>query len=139
MLGDDYDPRACRRASPLQKDAPSGTALALGQSAAHALGRDLGKAVVNGRKGILGERSKKEVALLSVRAGDIVGEHTVIFGAIGECLELIHRRTAVIPSRKARCALQNGWQRKSQGFTICGMFWGFNCYLWLHAPQIFRN
>jgi 4-hydroxy-tetrahydrodipicolinate reductase len=47
--------------------------------------------MVNGRQGIVGERSKKEVALLSVRAGDIVGEHTVIFGGIGERLELIHR------------------------------------------------
>ena len=75
----------------LQKDAPSGTALALGRSVARALNRDLDKVGINGRKGIVGERSKKEIALLSVRAGDIVGEHTVIFGGIGERLEFIHR------------------------------------------------
>lgn len=90
-LGDDYDIEIIEAHHRFKKDAPSGTALALGQSAANAVGRDLGKVMVNGRKGIVGERGKKEVALLSVRAGDIVGEHTVIFGGIGERLELIHR------------------------------------------------
>jgi 4-hydroxy-tetrahydrodipicolinate reductase len=90
-LGDDYDVEIIEAHHRFKKDAPSGTALALGQSAANALGRDLGKVMVNGRKGMVGERSKKEVALLSVRAGDIVGEHTVIFGGIGERIELIHR------------------------------------------------
>ena len=90
-LGDDYDIEIIEAHHRFKKDAPSGTALALGQSAANALGRDLGRVMVNGRQGIVGERSKKEVALLSVRAGDIVGEHTVIFGGIGERLELIHR------------------------------------------------
>ena len=47
--------------------------------------------MISGRKGIIGERGKKEIALLSVRAGDIVGEHSVIFGGIGERIELIHR------------------------------------------------
>jgi 4-hydroxy-tetrahydrodipicolinate reductase len=63
----------------------------LGRAVAAALNRDLDKVVVNGRRGIVGERGKKEIALLSVRAGDIVGEHTVIFGGIGERLEFIHR------------------------------------------------
>jgi 4-hydroxy-tetrahydrodipicolinate reductase len=90
-LGDDYDIEIIEAHHRFKKDAPSGTALALGQSVANALGRDLGQVMVNGRKGIVGERGKKEVALLSVRAGDIVGEHTVIFGGIGERLELIHR------------------------------------------------
>jgi 4-hydroxy-tetrahydrodipicolinate reductase len=91
MLGDDYDVEIVEAHHRFKKDAPSGTALALGQSVAEALGRDLGKVALNGRKGIVGERGKKEIALLSVRAGDIVGEHTVIFGGIGERLEFIHR------------------------------------------------
>jgi 4-hydroxy-tetrahydrodipicolinate reductase len=91
MLGDDYDAEIIEAHHRFKKDAPSGTALALGRSVASALGRDLDKVAVNGRKGIVGERSKKEIALLSVRAGDIVGEHTVIFGGIGERLEFIHR------------------------------------------------
>ncbi|HVO96288.1 MAG TPA: 4-hydroxy-tetrahydrodipicolinate reductase [Terriglobales bacterium] len=91
MLGDDYDVEIIEAHHRFKKDAPSGTALALGRSVADALGRDLEKVGINGRKGIVGERSKKEIALLSVRAGDIVGEHTVIFGGIGERLEFIHR------------------------------------------------
>jgi 4-hydroxy-tetrahydrodipicolinate reductase len=91
MLGDDYDVEIIEAHHRFKKDAPSGTALALGRSVANALDRDLDKVAVNGRKGIVGERTKKEIALLSVRAGDIVGEHTVIFGGIGERLEFIHR------------------------------------------------
>lgn len=91
MLGDDYDVEIVEAHHRFKKDAPSGTALALGRSVAQALNRDLEKIGINGRKGIVGERSKKEIALFSVRAGDIVGEHTVIFGGIGERLEFIHR------------------------------------------------
>ena len=91
MLGEDYDVEIIEAHHRFKKDAPSGTALALGRSVAKALNRDLNKIGINGRKGIVGERSKKEIALLSVRAGDIVGEHTVIFGGIGERLEFIHR------------------------------------------------
>jgi len=91
MLGDDYDVEIIEAHHRFKKDAPSGTALALGRSVADALGRDLDKVGINGRKGIVGARSKKEIALLSVRAGDIIGEHTVIFGGIGERLEFIHR------------------------------------------------
>ena len=91
MLGEDYDVEIIEAHHRFKKDAPSGTALALGRSVANALNRDLDKVGINGRKGIVGERSKKEIALLSVRAGDIVGEHTVIFGGVGERLEFIHR------------------------------------------------
>ncbi|HEY2917813.1 MAG TPA: 4-hydroxy-tetrahydrodipicolinate reductase [Candidatus Binatia bacterium] len=91
MLGDDYDVEIIEAHHRFKKDAPSGTALALGRSVASALKRDLDEVGINGRKGIIGERSKKEIALLSVRAGDVVGEHTVIFGGIGERLEFIHR------------------------------------------------
>ncbi len=91
MLGDDYDVEIIEAHHRFKKDAPSGTALALGRSVALALNRDLDKVAINGRKGIVGERGKKEISLLSVRAGDIVGEHTVIFGGIGERLEFIHR------------------------------------------------
>ena len=91
MLGDDYDVEIVEAHHRFKKDAPSGTALALGRAVADALKRDLDKFGINGRKGIVGQRSKEEIALLSVRAGDIVGEHTVIFGGIGERLEFIHR------------------------------------------------
>ena len=91
MLGDDYDVEIIEAHHRFKKDAPSGTALALGRSVAGALNRNLDNVGIHGRKGIVGERSKKQIALLSIRAGDIVGEHTVIFGGIGERLEFIHR------------------------------------------------
>jgi 4-hydroxy-tetrahydrodipicolinate reductase len=90
-LGDDYDVEIIEAHHRFKKDAPSGTALAMGKAIAKGLKRDLDQVAINGRKGITGERSKREIALLSVRAGDIVGEHTVIFGGIGERLEFIHR------------------------------------------------
>src|SRR2546427_103817 len=58
---------------------------------AAALGRDLGRAIVCGRKGLPGERTRSEIAVLSLRSGDVVGEHTVSFGSLGERLELTHR------------------------------------------------
>jgi 4-hydroxy-tetrahydrodipicolinate reductase len=91
MLGDDYDVEIIEAHHRFKKDAPSGTALALGGSVADALGRDLDSVAIHGRKGTAGERGKNEITLLSVRAGDIVGEHTVIFGGIGERLEFIQR------------------------------------------------
>jgi 4-hydroxy-tetrahydrodipicolinate reductase len=91
MLGDDYDVEIVEAHHRFKKDAPSGTALALGRAIAAALNRDFDKVAIHGRKGIIGGRGKREIALLSVRTGDIVGEHTVIFGGIGERLEFIHR------------------------------------------------
>ena len=90
-LGEDYDVEIIEAHHRFKKDAPSGTALALGRAVAQALKRDLDKIGVCGRKGIVGERTKREIGLLSVRAGDIVGEHTVIFGGLGERVEFIHR------------------------------------------------
>lgn len=90
-LGDDYDVEIVEAHHRFKKDAPSGTALALGRAVAQALKRDLDEVGVCGREGIVGERTKKEIGLLSVRAGDIVGDHTVIFGGLGERVEFVHR------------------------------------------------
>jgi len=91
ILGEDYDVEIVEAHHRYKKDAPSGTALALARPIAEALKRDLDKAGVCGRKGIVGERTRQEIGLLSVRAGDIVGDHTVIFGGLGERIEFIHR------------------------------------------------
>jgi 4-hydroxy-tetrahydrodipicolinate reductase len=72
-------------------DAPSGTALKLGEIAAAATGRALGDTAVHGRQGDVGERSGKEIGFHAVRGGDIVGEHTVLFAGTGERLELVVR------------------------------------------------
>jgi 4-hydroxy-tetrahydrodipicolinate reductase len=74
-----------------KKDAPSGTAKKLARIAAEATGRDLARYGVYGREGIVGERKPEEIGILAARAGDVVGEHTVIFAGPGERVELTHR------------------------------------------------
>ena len=86
-----YDVEIVEMHHRLKKDAPSGTALKLAQVIAQALDRDLEKVGVYERKGIIGERTAAEIGVQTVRAGDIVGEHTVLFGGMGERLEIIHR------------------------------------------------
>jgi len=91
ILGDDYDVEILEIHHRMKKDAPSGTAIKLGQIVAEALERDYHKSAVFERKGMIGERKKEEIGMQTLRAGDVVGEHTVIFGGMGERLELIHR------------------------------------------------
>src|SRR5437867_1081438 len=90
-LGDEYDVEITETHHRFKKDAPSGTALHMAEIVAGALGRDLGRVAVYGRQGVPGERPKQEIGILSLRSGDVVGEHTVSFGALGERLELTHR------------------------------------------------
>ncbi|HXW84194.1 MAG TPA: 4-hydroxy-tetrahydrodipicolinate reductase, partial [Candidatus Binataceae bacterium] len=72
-------------------DAPSGTALALGRAIAAARKLDFASNAVHGREGITGARPAEKIAVMALRAGDAVGDHTVVFGGQGERLELIHR------------------------------------------------
>jgi 4-hydroxy-tetrahydrodipicolinate reductase len=90
-LGDDYDVEITETHHRFKKDAPSGTALRMAEIVADALGRDLDQVAVYGRQGLPGERTKPEIGILSLRSGDVVGEHTVSFGTLGERLELTHR------------------------------------------------
>ncbi len=91
VLGDDYDVEITEVHHRFKKDAPSGTALRMAEVVAEALGRDLGRVAVYGRQGLPGERPRGEIGILSVRSGDVVGEHTVSFGTLGERLELTHK------------------------------------------------
>ena len=90
-LGDEYDVEITEVHHRFKKDAPSGTALRMAEVVAEALGRDLGQVGVYGRQGMPGERTQKEIGVFSMRAGDVVGEHTVSFGGLGERLELTHK------------------------------------------------
>ncbi|MDQ6917213.1 MAG: 4-hydroxy-tetrahydrodipicolinate reductase [Pseudomonadota bacterium] len=90
-LGDDYDIEIVEMHHRHKVDAPSGTALKLGEAAATALGRDLKSAGVYARKGVTGERPARAIGFATVRGGDVVGEHTVIFAGDGERIELTHR------------------------------------------------
>lgn len=91
ILGNDYDMEIIEAHHRMKKDAPSGTAVKLGELMAQAVGRDLDKVGVFSRHGIIGERTDTEIGLQTIRAGDIVGEHTVYFAGAGERLELTHR------------------------------------------------
>ena len=75
-------------------DAPSGTALAMGQVIARTLGRDLEQCAIYGRQGVTGERNPATIGFATIRAGDIVGEHTVLFADSGERLEITHRASS---------------------------------------------
>jgi 4-hydroxy-tetrahydrodipicolinate reductase len=90
-LGDEYDVEITEIHHRFKKDAPSGTALRMAEVVAAALGRDLDQVSVYGRHGLPGERPKREIGILSLRSGDVVGEHTVSFGTLGERLELVHK------------------------------------------------
>lgn len=90
-LGDAYDIEILEVHHHFKVDAPSGTALKLGEVLAGATGRGLSEAGVYGRKGLVGERKRGEIGIHAIRAGDIVGDHTVIFGGMGERLEITHR------------------------------------------------
>ncbi len=91
MLGDDFDVEIVEAHHRFKKDAPSGTAIKLAEVIAQALGRDLEKTGVYERHGIIGERTPKEIGLQTLRGGDIVGEHTVMFAGLGERIEITHR------------------------------------------------
>lgn len=75
-------------------DAPSGTALGMGEVIAKTLGRDLAKCAVYGREGVTGERDPSTIGFATVRGGDIVGDHTVMFAGIGERIEITHKASS---------------------------------------------
>jgi len=90
-LGDEYDVEIIEAHHRHKVDAPSGTALRLGEIAARALGRDLATTAVHGRAGETGERDPKAIGFHAVRGGDIIGEHTVMFAGVGERIEVTVR------------------------------------------------
>ena len=94
LAGLRYDCEIVERHHRRKKDSPSGTALYLGEAAAQGFGWNLKDVAVDGRTGIPGERPEKEIGFHAVRGGDVVGDHTVLFAADGECIELSHRATS---------------------------------------------
>ncbi len=94
VLGDDVDIEVIEAHHRFKEDAPSGTALRMGEVVADALGRDLKECAVYGREGVTGERDRKTIGFETIRAGDIVGEHTVMFAAMGERVEITHNASS---------------------------------------------
>lgn len=94
LRGQGYDIEILERHHRLKKDAPSGTALGLGEAVARGREVNLADVAQHGREGMTGERTDKEIGFHAIRAGDIVGDHTVLFATGGESIELSHRATS---------------------------------------------
>ncbi len=94
VLSEGYDIEIIEAHHRHKVDAPSGTALRLGEAAASALGRDLASCAVYGREGVTGERDPSTIGFATVRGGDVVGDHTVLFAGIGERVELTHKASS---------------------------------------------
>jgi 4-hydroxy-tetrahydrodipicolinate reductase len=94
VLNEGYDIEIIEAHHRHKIDAPSGTALRLGEAAASALGRSLDKCAVYGREGVTGERDSSTIGFATVRGGDVVGDHTVLFAGIGERIELTHKASS---------------------------------------------
>lgn len=94
VLGDEVDIEIIESHHRHKVDAPSGTALRMGEVVADALGRDLKECAVYGREGQTGERDRKTIGFETIRAGDIVGDHTVMFASMGERVEITHKASS---------------------------------------------
>lgn len=94
VLGDEVDIEIIEAHHRHKVDAPSGTALRMGEVVAEALGRDLRQVAVYGREGQTGARARETIGFATVRAGDVVGDHTVLFAAEGERVEITHKASS---------------------------------------------
>ena len=107
ILGDEVDIEISETHHRHKVDAPSGTALSLGESVAGALNRDLKEVAVYGREGQTGARDRQTIGFATQRAGDVVGDHTVLFAAEGERVEITHKASS-------RMAFANGALRAAK-------------------------
>ncbi len=94
VLSEGYDIEIIEAHHRHKVDAPSGTALGLGEVIARTLGRDLADCAVYGREGVTGERDPSTIGFATVRGGDIVGDHTVLYAGIGERIEITHKASS---------------------------------------------
>jgi 4-hydroxy-tetrahydrodipicolinate reductase len=97
ILDQGYDVEIVEAHHRMKVDAPSGTALRMGEVVAAALGRDLQECAIYGREGVTGERDGNTIGFATVRGGDIVGDHTVMFCGIGERIEISHKSGSRMP------------------------------------------
>ena len=97
ILNEGYDVEIVEAHHRHKVDAPSGTALRMGEVVAQALGRELSECAVYGREGHTGERPARQIGFATVRGGDIVGDHTVLFAGTGERVEITHKAASRMP------------------------------------------
>ncbi len=114
-LGDGYDVEVVEAHHRHKVDAPSGTALKMGEVLAAALGRDLGECAVFARHGVTGERDPRAIGFSTIRGGDIVGDHTVLFAGTGERIEITHRSSSRATYAEGSLRAARFLARRSQG------------------------
>lgn len=117
VLNEDYDIEVIEAHHRHKVDSPSGTALRLGEVVAEALGRDLASCAVYGREGQIGARPADEIGFATVRAGDVVGDHTVLFATEGERVEITHKASSRMTFAKGAVRAA-AWLRQHP----CGLF-----------------
>ncbi len=110
VMGDEVDIEIIEAHHRHKIDAPSGTAIRMGEVVADSLGRNLADCAVYGREGCTGERDRKTIGFETIRAGDIVGDHTVMFAGLGERVEITHKASS-------RMTFANGAVRAAQWLT----------------------
>ncbi len=147
VLNDGYDVEIIEAHHRHKVDAPSGTALHIGGIIANALGRNLDECAVYGREGVTGERKASTIGFSSVRGGDIVGEHTVMFAGPGERVEIVVRSAQPLDVRsRGPCVRHVSLQVRRPAYLTCRTCWGcvkrrvrFSGVLFGVAPRVFRR
>ena len=125
VLGDEVDIEIVEAHHRHKKDSPSGTALRMGEVVANALGRDLNEVALYGREGMSDERDRKTIGFATVRAGDIVGDHTVIFAGLGERIEITHKASSRMTFAKGAVRAAAWLQGKPAGlYSIDDVLFG---------------
>ena len=119
ILSEGYDIEVIEAHHRHKVDAPSGTALRMGEVVASALGRDLAECAVYGREGHTGERPATQIGFSTIRGGDIVGDHTVLFAGGGERIEITHKSASRMPY--AQGALRAGRYMRGHKFGLFDM------------------
>ncbi|HKM14546.1 MAG TPA: 4-hydroxy-tetrahydrodipicolinate reductase [Marinospirillum sp.] len=114
-LGDDYDVEIVEAHHRHKVDAPSGTALGMGEVVAKALGRNLKDVAVYGREGHTGARKPETIGFATMRVGDVVGDHTVVFGNEGERVEITHKASSRMTFAKGAVRAASWLESKSAG------------------------
>lgn len=115
IIGEESDIEIIEAHHRHKKDAPSGTALRMGEVIANELGRNLKDVAVYGREGHTGERDRKTIGFATIRAGEIVGDHTVLFASAGERVEITHKSSSRLPYATGAIRAAQWLQGKASG------------------------
>lgn len=126
VMGESADIEILETHHRFKKDAPSGTAVALGEVIADELNRNLNDCAVYGREGETGERDPNTIGFATVRAGDVIGEHTVLFADIGERIELTHKASSRLTFAKGAVTAAKWLSNQSPGLYSMQDVLGFN-------------